>query len=446
MNKKTQVLLKSFLILALPTVIEQLLETIVQYVDTAMVGHLGPNATATVSVSSTYSWLINSVYAAIAIGFLAFVARAVGEKNSIKTKDASMWAIVLVIVLGLVGMIITVAIADFIPVWMGAAKDIQHNAGLYFKIINLPMVFRVAIILFGAIIRATGDTKNPMLINLVVNIVNIILNYIFIYALEFGPIGAGIASAISYVIGGILMTLLLLNNQYFKLKEVKIKEYNFNPVVLKKCLAVGIPVMFTNVASCLGYVVATSFVSSMSTLTYAAHSIAITAETIFYIPGYGMQAATATMIGNSIGENNPLKTRKTMEISIAVIFSVMCVTGTLLYVFAKPMMALFTNNQKVIEIGTGLLKMVAFTEPIFGTSAVMDGIYNGLAKTKYPLIVELIAMWGIRIMGSFVMVRILNKGITEVWYCMIANNIIKAILLMIGLVILVKKSKNLQLK
>lgn len=431
--------LKSLIMLSWPAVLEQFLETIVQYVDTAMVGKLGADATATVSLSSTYTWLINSVIAALGVGFLSYIARSIGEKNEEKVRWAAGQAVLAVLVIGLLLTAVTLAIAPEMPVWMGADERIHHDASFYFACINAPLLFRSAILIFGAVIRSTGDTKTPMYIGVLVNLINTALNYVFIYSLGFGAVGAGYASAIAFTIGGILMTAAFVRNPVlqFHVSNIRIQRN-----VLLSCLAIGIPVMLTNIVSCSGYIVATSFVSSMATAVYAAHSIAITAETIFYIPGYGMQASTATLIGNALGEKDFKKERGIAGVALILIFSAMCVSGLLLFAGAEFMMSLFTNDSEVIAIGSRLLRIVAFTEPVFGSSAVMEGIYNGLGRTKYPFLVELLSRWGVRILGSFLCVRIWDLGIDAVWYCMIGDNIVKALLLAGGLGAMVLRSAD----
>lgn len=434
-------ILKIFLSLAWPTVVEEFLATIVLYIDTAMVGHLGPTATATVSLSSTYSWLINSVIYAVGVGFLSFVARAVGEKNENKIKTAAGQAVSVVVVVGIIMTAITMIYAPFMPAVMGAEPGIRRAGAIYFALVNAPLLFRSAMIIFGSIIRATGDTKTPMFINVFMNFLNTGLNYVFIYMLGVGAIGAGIATAISYVVGGILITRAFLKKPILKFARDKLR---LDKPVMWGCLSVGIPVMFTQLASCSGYVVATSFVSSMKTTIYAAHSIAITAEEIFYIPGYGMQAATSTLIGNAIGEKDIKKERSVMRLSLSVIFLLMCVSGVLLFVGAGFMMSLFTEDAEVIAIGTKLLRIVAFTEPIFGTAAVMEGIYDGMGRTKFPFVATLISRWGVRITGSFICIHLLGLGITQIWYCMIGDNILRALLLAGGLIVILRRQKATQ--
>lgn len=438
-NFQKSTLLYSFIGLAWPTVLEELLGTILQYVDTAMVGHLGPRATATVSLSSTYTWLLGSVMYAFGIGFLSYIARAIGEKDQQKVEAAANQAAITAIIVGAALTLITIAFAPFMPIVMGAEESIRHDASLYFTLINLPLILRACLTIFGSVIRATGDSKTPMKINLSINVMNIVLNYLFIYALKYGAIGAGYATCISYSIGGLIMCIAFIRN---KTLNFHFSNFSFNKTVMGSCLRISLPVVLTQIVSCMGYVVATSFVSSMSTTIYAAHSIAITAEQLFYIPGYGMQAATSTLIGNALGESDMTKVKKIMKISLTSVITLMCVSGLLLFIFAEFMMSIFTTDTTVITTGTRLLRIVAFTEPIFGSAAVMDGIYAGLGKTKPPLYIELITRWGIRILGSFICVRILSLGIDQIWYCMIADNISKSILLAIGLVIVIDRLKK----
>lgn len=436
---KQKELVWTFLALAWPTILEQLLGTIVQYIDTAMVGRLGAEATATVSLSSTYTWMINGIMSSFGIGFLSFIARAIGEKDEDKVKKTAGQAVLTAVVIGAVLTVITLFFAPFMPKCMGAEESIRKDASIYFAVINIPLIFRSCMTIFAAILRGCRDTKTPMKIHILVNVVNTCLNYVCIYMLSLGAVGAGIATAISYVLGGILMTIAFLKNDRICIRRENIKP---DRQVLSKCFAIGVPVMFTQIVSCSGYVVATSFVSSMPTGIYAAHSIAITAETIFYIPGYGMQAATSTMIGNAIGENDRKKEHSIMKLAILIIFGFMCVSGMLLYVGAEFMMSLFSKNPEVIRIGADLLRIVAFTEPVFGSAAVMEGIYAGLGKTKAPLMIELISRWGIRILGSFLCIRVWHLGIQEIWYCMIADNMTKAVLLAALLLWIIRNEKK----
>lgn len=420
--KKT---LKSLFVLSIPTILEQILSTLLQYVDTAMVGQLGEQATASVSVTTTVTWLVNSVPSAIGVAILAIIAKAVGSKDSQMMKRISKQVVFLVVCCGLFTGGISLAFSPFIPIWMGAEQAIQRQASIYFALVSLPMLFRCSTIIFGAAIRATKNTKTPMLINLSANILNVILNYFFIYMCNLGVTGAGISSAISYMVCGLLMFRAYRKTELLSWSSGK---FSVDKEVLRRCAKISLPVLGTNVVSCLGYVVFAGLVSGMGTTIFAAHSIAVTAETIFYIPGYGLQTATSTLVGNALGEQNKKKFEMVSYLSVFITIIMMCISGGVLYLAATPLMGLFSPNEKVVEIGASMLQLVSFSEPFFGLMIVLEGIFYGLGRTRYAFFIEVFSKWGIRIFFTFLCVKVWGLGIRAVWYCMIADNICKAVL------------------
>lgn len=180
--------------------------------------------------------------------------------------------------------------------------------------------------------------------------------------------------------------------------------------------------------SCLGYVVFASLVSGMGTTIFAAHSIAVTAETIFYIPGYGLRTATSTLVGVSLGEEDKNKFETVGYLSVFLTVGMMCFNGVLLYLISHPLMSLFTKSQDAILIGAEMLKLVAFSEPFFGLMIVLEGIFYGLGRTRYAFAIETFSMWGIRILFTFLCIQVWNLDLRAVWYCMIADNVCKALL------------------
>ena len=355
-----QGLLHSLIVLSVPTIIEQLLSTLLQYVDTAMVGRLGEQATASVSITTTITWLVNSIPSAIGVAVLALVARYLGSQDKAAIKEISKQSLILVVISGILLGGISVLLSPFIPRWMGAEEAIQEQAAIYFAIISIPMVFRSASTVFGAAIRATKDTKTPMIISVLANVINIVCNALFIYGLHWGVTGAAIGSALSYIFSGIAMFFAYRkkNVLYFRLKELSVHSRQ-----LFECAKVGVPILGTNLASCLGYVIFASLVSDMGTTTFAAHSIAVTAETLFYIPGYGLRTATSTLIGHALGERDRKKFESTAYFSVIVTMGIMVLNGIFLFFAARPLMNLLTSSEAVAALGAKMLRLVAFPNP-----------------------------------------------------------------------------------
>lgn len=428
---------KTLVLLSIPTVLEEIMSTLLQYVDTAMVGRLGKQATAAVSTTTTVSWLVHSIPSAIGIAVIAMISQAVGKEDFRQVKRISKQVIFITLGCGLLIGIISTVLSPFIPIWMGAEESIQKQASEYFFIISLPMVFRCSSMILGAAIRATKDTKTPMLINLGANLLNVILNYLLIYTAGLGVKGAAISSAIAYTLCGIAMFISMYRNPLLNFTELK---FELDKSILKKCVKLSLPVIGTSIVSCLGYVVFASQVTSMGSTVFAAHSIAVTAETIFYIPGYGLRTATSTLVGTALGENDRKKFETVSYLSVTITVFMMLISGLLLYVTAYPLMTVFTNNVQVAEIGAKMLRLVAFSEPFFGLMVVMEGIFYGLGRTKYAFIVESVSMWGVRILFTYLCVKVWDLYLQAVWYCMIADNVCKAVLLLIP--VLLKKYRS----
>lgn len=417
---------RALITLSIPTILEEMLSTLLQYVDTAMVGRLGENATAAVSVTTTVSWLMSSVPSAVAVAALSLIAKAVGSRDERRIRKLSGQVLVLAVACGLVLGGTAMLLSPYIPVWMGADVSIRRQASIYFFIICMPMPFRACNSILGASIRATKDTKTPMIINLGANLLNVALNYLLIYTFGLGVTGAAIASAIAYALSGCCMFFAYRKN---KLLRWEFREFALDGAILRDCARLSIPVLGTNVASCFGYVVFASLVTGMGNTIFAAHSIAVTAETLFYIPGYGLRTATSALVGISLGEGNRKKFETVSGISVLLTMGMMFVSGLILYFAAYPLMSLFTPSEQVAQIGSQMLKLVAFSEPFFGLMVVMEGIFYGLGRPKYTFFVETFSMWGVRIFLTYICVRVFRLGLREVWYCMIADNVCKAVLL-----------------
>lgn len=426
-NRKT--VLKVLITLAIPTILEEVLSTLIQYVDTAMVGQLGEKATASVSTTTTINWLIFALPAAISVSVLAIASKAMGARDEKRLKRVSGQAILLSLVSGGILEIAAIILSPYIPIWMGAAEDIQGMASLYFTILSTTLILRTSSRIFAAMMRATKDTKTPMLISASENILNAILNWVFIYGLSLGVVGAAIASAISYGVGGIAMFIAFRRNPYLK---CSIKNIYPDKEILSECRRIGLPALGTTFASCMGYVVFASMVSGMGTTVFAAHSIAVAAEEIVYIPGYGLRVATSALVGNAIGEGDHKKLKLTEELSIALTMIIMLINGTLLYIYAYPLMNIFTSSKAVAVLGADMLKLVAFSEPFFGLMICIEGIFYGMGKTKSIFIIETFSMWCVRILSTFVVVKILGLPLYAVWICMIMDNIFKSVMLLLA--------------
>ena len=418
--------------LAWPTMLEQLMQTAVQYIDTAMVGSLGTYATAAVGATSTINWLIGSTISALGVGFLSFVSQACGAGDAEKARKASSQAVLATLAVGILFTALTLGLSSRVPVWMQVDASIQTLASRYFFILYTPMLARAATIVFGTLLRAVGDTKTPMRVGILVNLVNVVLNFLLIYPTRqwmgitlygagWGVIGAAAASAVSFLVGGICITAALWKHPLISPRGQSLRP---DGAILRPCLKVALPNALQRFGTSLGYVAFASMINSLGDVATAAHTIANTVESAFYIPGYGMQTAAATLAGNALGARDDRRIRRLAQMIIFIEVVLMLISGSALFLFAPNMMQLFSKDAMVIALGATVLRMVAVSEPFYGVSIIIEGMMQGMGNTVLPFIFGISGMWGIRIIGTFICTQLLGMGLVSAWACMIAHNLL----------------------
>lgn len=422
--------------LAWPTMLEQLMQTVVQYVDVAMVGSLGTQATAAVGATSTVNWLVNSTISAVGIGFLSYISQACGAGQMERARKASAQSVMAVLVLGVLFTGLTLGLSGMVPVWMQVEPDIRKSSSQYFFIIYSPMLFRTATIIFGTVLRSVGDTKTPMRVGLIVNLANVVLNFLLIFpnrnvsvfgisvflpGVGWGVIGAGIASAVSFAVGGVIITVRLLRH-----KIISPVGYSIKPdrEVLMSCLKVALPNCLQRFGTSLGYVVFAAMINSVGDVATAAHTIANTVESAFYIPGFGMQTAAATLAGNAWGARDRQRIKDLARMFMPIEILLMILSGGLLFAFAPWMMSLFSKDQQVILLGSIVLRMVALSEPFYGVSIIVEGMMQGMGNTVMPFVCNIVGMWLVRIVGTFICIHLFDQGLIAAWACMIGHNLL----------------------
>jgi len=279
-----------------------------------------------------------------------------------------------------------------------------------------------------------------------VNIINVILNFLLIYPTRtvnwfglsftmfgagFGVLGAAAASAIAFTVGGIYITAVLWRHPMVSPRGQSIAP---DMHILRPCLKVALPNMLQRFGTSFGYVAFASMINSVGEIATAAHTIANTVESAFYIPGFGMQTAAATLTGNAYGAKDKKKMNSITRMFIAIEICLMILSGTALFFAANPLVDIFSNSDEVITLGTTVLKMVALSEPLYGVALITEGFMMGVGKTKTPFVYNIIGMWGVRILGTFICTQLLGMGLVAAWACMIAHNVLLCCLYFISYV------------
>ena len=319
-------MLATILALAWPTMLQELMQTAVQYIDTAMVGSLGTQATAAVGATTTINWLINITLSGLSVGFMAYIAKAMGAGEREKAADAAAQAVTVTLTAGVIATVVILSVSSYIPTWMQVDLAIRETSARYFFILYTPVLFRVATIILGTVLRAAGDTKTPMKVGLTMNIINVVLNFFLIYpsrtvsflgmsvwipGADWKVAGAAVASAIAFFVGGISIMIALWRHPKVSPRGRSLKP---NKEILLPCMRISLPNMLQRFCTAFGYVAFAAMINSLGGVSTAAHTIANTVESAFYIPGYGMQAAASTLAGNAYGARD----RKRMNQLVAM--------------------------------------------------------------------------------------------------------------------------------
>ncbi|MBE6988246.1 MAG: MATE family efflux transporter [Ruminococcaceae bacterium] len=433
---------KIIILLAWPIFLEQILVSLVQAVDTAMVGSLGANATASVAISQSPNMMINGVIMAMGVGFTSLVARSVGAGDTERAKSLIRQAILLVIAIGLPLAVLCFCLARHIPMWMGGAEDILDTAATYNRIFACGMLFRGMTMVLTAIYRGFGDSKTPMKINIAVNLMNVVGNFLMIYptrqlsvfGVEFtmfgfgwGVAGAATATALSTIIG----SLALLGVTFFRKSELQLSfkdDFRPNWKEISSVFKISFPAMCERFVMSGASVIVASTVASLGTVAVASQNLAGTAESLSFMPGFAFGTAATTLFGQSIGAKRPELGKKYVSYTIRLGAAVMFVMTLVMFFGSRFIMSIFTPDEAVIEMGSVLVKILALIQVPQMIAMVYSGALKGAGDTKSPFLVALFSMWGVRVLGVTICVRLLGMGMTALCTCMCTDNVVRFIL------------------
>ena len=415
---------KSLISIALPVTLQSLLQSSFSVIDQVMIGQMGSESIAGIGLGGKFASVYSVVLGAVAAVAGIMIAQYIGQKNE---KNINKGFYVNLMFAAIIATVFMAVCLIFTPAIMSVyTKDTATSilAEKYLRIYSLSFIPMAVSTMAAVLLRCLEAAVFPLVASFVSVLVNTALNYLLIFGKfgfpKLGVEGAAIASAISFVIGGIIITIAVWRHP-----EISPKGQSFKPdmEVLKPCLKVAIPNMLQRFGTSLGYVAFASMINSVGEIATAAHTIANTVESAFYVPAYGMQTAAATLAGNAYGAGDKKRMQNITTLLIVIEVSLMIITGGLLFIFAPNMMMLFSNNDEVISVGSTVLRMVALSEPIYGVSIIIEGMMHGVGNTVTPFAFNLIGMWGIRIVGTFILTQLFSYGLVAAWGCMILHNV-----------------------
>ena len=402
--------------LSIPSILAQISATVMFFIDASMVGHLGAKASAAIGLVETTGWLMGGLASAANMGFSVQVAHFIGANDFEAARRVLRQSMVCCFIWALMTSLISVIISPFLPYWMGGSEEIARDASIYFAIFGLAGIFFQAEGLAGSMLKCSGNMKIPSMLNIGMCVMDVLFNYIFIYILDLGVMGAAIGTGVAMLItAGLMLYFLLVKSKMLSLVG---RPGSFKPKsdTISTAFKIGAPMGLQHLLMGGAYVVSTMIVAPLGTIAIAAHSLAITVESLCYMPGYGIAEAATTLVGQGIGAGQKLLTRSFARMSVGLGIAVMTVMGVLMWIFAPELMSLMSPVEEVIAQGTQVLRIEAWAEPMFAAAIVTNGVFIGAGDTIIPAIMSLVSMWAVRLTLAASLAP--KYGLKGVWIAM----------------------------
>lgn len=417
--------------LSIPAVIAQLSSIIMQYIDAAMVGHLGAEASASIGLVSTTTWLFWGLCSAITAGFSVQVAHRIGAGDMAGARAVLRQSLTATLVFSLMLAAIGMSISGMLPVWLGGDPSIRHDASLYFFIFSLFLPAMQMYFLAGGMLRCSGNMHIPSIMGVTMCALDVIFNFLLIFptrpldiaGITFTMPGAGLGvcgAALGTVAAEALVAGIMLRYLWTRSSTLRLtgERGSFRPqaTTLKTAFRIGFPMCMEHVVICGAQIMTTVIVAPLGVFAIAANSFAITAESLCYMPGYGIAEAATTLVGQSIGAARRKLTLSFARITVLMGMGIMALMGILMYIFAPGIIGLMTPVEEIRQLGVMALRIEAFAEPMFAASIVAYGVFVGAADTIVPCLMNFFSIWAVRLSLAAWLAPTL--GLKGVWIAM----------------------------
>ena len=429
------------LMLSIPSILEQIVVTAMEYIDAAMVGHIGAEATAAIGIVSSSTWLLHGILVGLYNAFSIQIAQYLGADRQQDARGVLRQAMLFNLAAGLAAAAFGIGISGHLPGWLGADVSLQANASAYFAIWSAALPFTMAMGMYTSMLRASGDALTPGLISVLVCVLDVVFNFflinptrtlwgITVWGAGLGVPGAALGTALATVVGGLLALCILL----FREGPLCIRKpgsWKITRACIRNLGKVGVPLAAERAALSSAQVLQVRIVSQLGTVAIAANSLGVSAEGLCYMAGYGIQGAAIALIGQAVGAHRKDMAKRFAWLCTLMGMGIMTLTGAGLFAFAPALMSIFTADAAVIALGARVLRIEAFAEPMFGASIVASGAMQGAGDSTACFVLNLVSMWGIRLTLAFLLAP--RLGLVGVWGAMCFELCVRGLLFLIRL-------------
>ncbi len=432
LSVRQQVLLTC--LLSVPSMLAQLSHVVMEYIDASMVGSLGADASASVGLVATSAWMVWGLCNAAAAGFCVQVAHLVGARNNHGARAVLRQAIVATLAFSLMVMTVALSVSGELPRWLRGGEEICGGATDYFRLVSLTLPFSQMAMLCSGMLRSSGNVVVPSLSNVALCALDVVFNFLLIFpcrtagllGVELWLPGAGLGirgaalgtMASEIVVSGFLLWYVFRRSRTLRLCHEK-GSFLPRKACLRRAVKISLPMGVQHLVMTGAQVVSTSIVAPLGKMSIAANSFGVTAESICYMPGYGIADAAQTLVGQSLGAGRERLMRNFARVSVVMGMGVMGVMGAVMYAGAPLMMELLTPVEEIRALGVEALRIEAFAEPMFAAAIVCYGVFVGAGDTLKPCLMNLASIWAVRLTLAYALAP--SLGLAGVWTAMCAE-------------------------
>jgi putative MATE family efflux protein len=418
------------MILAIPAMGENMLQMILGVVDTAFLGRLHWTAMTAAGMANQILFIFQAFFMAIVIGSSVLVANAYGQKDP-RSVSITCWnGFYLAVFLGIIMTSFGFGAKGLMIFFPGATEDLVRLASQYLQIMLYGGIGMVLMLFLGGLLRGVGDTKTPMIVVGISNGINILLDYALIFGKmgfpEMGVEGAALATVLSRLFGTVVLLWVCFQTPKLQIRVPDTWKLSFRR--MKGMLIIGLPTAIENLIFTIGMLVFTNILFIAGPIAYAAHRVGISIESLAFMPGWGVSVGITTLVGhyNGRGDLQSVGGIVRQGWKLAVYFQV--AMGIFVFAFPKLLIGMFSNDPIILSEAELPIRIIGMIQFFLATDFAMTGALRGVGDTRTPMLVTILAIWGIRIPLGFVLVRFAGLGLLGAWIGMMVDMVVRSII------------------
>jgi MATE family multidrug resistance protein len=416
--------------LALPAMGEQLLSMTVGIVDTFLVGHLGAASLAAVGLATQWVFMAITLFGAIATGATALIARFTGARDRDQANEVLRQSVLLGAFIGVIATILGLSLAGPALTLLGAEEDVIKLGASYLTVVSSIFFFSTLMFIGNASLRGAGDTRTPLFVMLVVNVLNIVVAWTAINGPlglpQLGVVGSALGAATGRLVGGVLVMAILLKGRAGI--QLKLAGWRPDPGFIRRILRVGLPTGLEQLMFRTGHMVFARILAELGTTAYAANQVAVNGWALSFMPGFGFALAATTLVGQSLGAKDPEGAQQRGYTAYRMGAGLMGMVGLAFFLFPAQIVGFFTDDPQVIALGTMPLRMVGLIQPLLAATMIFAGGLRGAGDTRYPMIINGGAIWLLRLPLAYLLALVLGWGLPGAWAALVLDMSLRGVL------------------